>query len=85
MDGHRKPFEQWDVAIEDHQLEYIVSRVRTQPEAPCGEHLDKPGDVKSGHIGRALLPRILLCGHCGWATRGLHLGRSLVRDACSLV
>ncbi|MGC8520119.1 MAG: recombinase family protein [Steroidobacteraceae bacterium] len=74
--GHRKPFEQWDVMIQDHHPGYIewaeYERIQTLLAANT---YAKPGDVKSGRGGRALLPGMLLCGHCGRRLCVVYTGR----------
>lgn len=64
--GHRKPFEQWEVMIKDHHPGYIEwTEYERNQKLLAANTYAKPGDVKSGRGGRALLPGILLCGHCG--------------------
>jgi excisionase family DNA binding protein len=74
--GHGKPFEQWEVMIKDHHPGYIdwAEYERNQKVLAANTYA-KPGDVKSGRGGRALLPGILSCGHCGRRVCVVYAGR----------
>lgn len=74
--GHRKPFEQWEVMINDHHPGYIEwAEYERNQKLLAANNYAKPGDVKSGRGGRALLPGVLLCGHCGRRLCVVYTGR----------
>jgi excisionase family DNA binding protein len=74
--GHRKPFEQWEVMIKDHHPGYIEwAEYERNQKLLAANTYAKPGDVKSGRGGRALLPGVLLCGHCGRRLCVVYAGR----------
>jgi excisionase family DNA binding protein len=74
--GHRKPFEQWEVMIKDHHPGYIEwAEYERNQKLLAANNYAKSGDVKSGRGGRALLPGVLLCGHCGRRLCVVYTGR----------
>lgn len=64
---HAKPFDQWDVVIQDHHAGYITYAEfeRNQRQLAANAYGRKDGGVKSGRGGRALLVGFLRCAHCG--------------------
>jgi hypothetical protein len=74
---HDKPIEQWEVMIKDHHEGYIAwdeyERNQTMLAANAYRRV---GGVKSGRGGRALLPGLLLCGHCGRRLMVAYTGRA---------
>jgi DNA invertase Pin-like site-specific DNA recombinase len=64
--GHRKPFEEWEVLLKDHHEGYInwIEFERNQKQLAVNAY-GKPGGVKSGRGGRALLAGLISCGRCG--------------------
>jgi DNA invertase Pin-like site-specific DNA recombinase len=64
--GHRKPLEDWEVLLKDHHEGYInwIEFERNQKQLAVNTY-GKPGGVKSGRGGRALLAGLLSCGRCG--------------------
>jgi excisionase family DNA binding protein len=74
--GHRKPFDQWEVMIKNHHPGYIEwDEYERNQKLLAANTYAKPGDVKSGRGGRALLPGVLLCGHCGRRLCVVYTGR----------
>ncbi|MGH7105135.1 MAG: recombinase family protein, partial [Acetobacteraceae bacterium] len=74
--GHRKPFDQWEVMIKDHHPGYIEwAEYERNQKLIAANNYARPGGVKSGRGGRALLPGILLCGHCGRRLCVVYTGR----------
>jgi DNA invertase Pin-like site-specific DNA recombinase len=63
---HRKPFERWEAIIKDHHEGYVEwGEFERNQKLLAANTYRKAGGVKSGRGGRALLPGLLLCGHCG--------------------
>jgi DNA invertase Pin-like site-specific DNA recombinase len=63
---HGKPFDQWEVMIKDHHPGYIEwDEFERNQKLLAANAYGQAGGVKSGRGGRALLPGILRCGHCG--------------------
>ena len=64
--GHGKPFADWEVFIKDHHNGYIdwEEFERNQKQIAANAY-SKPGDVKSGRGGGALLSGFLMCARCG--------------------
>jgi DNA invertase Pin-like site-specific DNA recombinase len=63
---HEKPFDQWEVIIQNHHEGYIEwSEFERNQKLLAANAYGKAGGVKSGRGGRALLPGLLLCGRCG--------------------
>jgi Recombinase zinc beta ribbon domain/Recombinase len=64
--GHRKPLGEWEVRLKDHHEGYIdwAEFERNQKQLAVNAYA-KPGGVKSGRGGRALLAGLLSCGRCG--------------------
>src|SRR5271170_4194370 len=63
---HRKPFECWEAIIRGHHEGYIdFDEFERNQKLLAANAYGKAGGVKSGRGGRALLPGLLLCGHCG--------------------
>jgi excisionase family DNA binding protein len=63
---HRKPFDRWEVMIENHHQGYIEwSEFERNQKLLASNAYGKAGGVKSGRGGRALLPGMLLCAGCG--------------------
>lgn len=74
--GHRKPFDQWEVMIKDHHPGYIEwAEYERNQKLIAANNYARPGGVKSGRGGLALLPSILLCGHCGRRLCVVYTGR----------
>jgi len=64
--GHGKPFDTWEVLINDHHQGYIdwEEFERNQKQLAANAY-SKTGDVKSGRGGPALLAGLLTCARCG--------------------
>jgi DNA invertase Pin-like site-specific DNA recombinase len=64
--GHGKPFDNWEVLINDHHQGYIdwEEFERNQKQLAANAY-SKTGDVKSGRGGPALLAGLLTCARCG--------------------
>ena len=64
--GHGKPFEEWEVVLEDHHEGYIdwVEFERNQKQLAANAY-GRVGEVKSGRGGQALLIGLLGCARCG--------------------
>ena len=64
--GRRKPFEEWEVLLKDRHEGYInwIEFERNQKQLAVNAY-GKPGGVKSGRGGSALLAGLLSCGRCG--------------------
>lgn len=73
---HRKPFDQWEVIIQNHHEGYIEwSEFERNQKTLASNNYAKAGGVKSGRGGRALLPGVLLCGRCGRRLAVAYSGR----------
>jgi hypothetical protein len=74
---HGKPFDQWEVVIQDHHEGYIEwSEFERNQKLLAANAFGKAGGVKSGRGGRALLPGLLLCGRCGRRLTVVYTGRA---------
>jgi Recombinase len=74
---HRKPFDQWEVIIQDHHEGSIEwSEFERNQKLLAANAYGRPGGVKSGRGGRALLPGLLLCGRCGRRLLVVYTGRA---------
>ena len=74
---HGKPFDQWEVIIQDHHEGYIEwSEFERNQKLLAANAYGKTGGVKSGRGGRALLPGLLLCGRCGRRLMVVYTGRA---------
>jgi excisionase family DNA binding protein len=64
--GHGKPMGTWEVMIKDHHEGYIswAEYERNQKQLSINAY-GRPGGLKSGRGGRALLSGMLACGRCG--------------------
>jgi excisionase family DNA binding protein len=64
--GHSKPIGTWDVMIRDHHEGYISweEYERNQKQLALND-FRRPGGVKSGRGGRALLSGMMTCRRCG--------------------
>jgi hypothetical protein len=77
MYKHGKPFDQWEVVIQDHHEGYIDwSEFERNQKLLAANAFGKAGGVKSGRGGRALLPGLLLCGRCGRRLTVVYTGRA---------
>lgn len=73
---HDKPFEQWEVVLKEHHEGYIdwVEFEHNQKLLAINAY-GRPGGVKSGRGGRALLAGLLCCGRCGRRLSVAYRGR----------
>jgi excisionase family DNA binding protein len=64
--GHGKPFEEWEVMLKGHHKGYIdwAEFERNQKQLAINAY-GKPGGLKSGRGGRALLSGLISCARCG--------------------
>jgi hypothetical protein len=63
---HRKPFDRWEAIIQGHHEGYIEwAEFERNQKLLAANAYGRAGGVKSGRGGRALLPGLLLCAHCG--------------------
>jgi DNA invertase Pin-like site-specific DNA recombinase len=78
--GHGKPLEQWEVLIKDHHEGYIgwAEYERNQATLAANAYR-RPGGVKSGRGGRALLAGLISCGRCGRRLPVVYGGRGIPR------
>jgi excisionase family DNA binding protein len=73
---HRKPLDRWEVIIQSHHEGYIEwNEFERNQNLLAANAYAKAGGVKSGRGGRALLPGVLLCGHCGRRLTVAYCGR----------
>ncbi len=73
---HGKPFDRWEVIIKDHHEGYIEwSEFERNQKLLAANAYGKPGGIKSGRGGCALLPGLLACGHCGRRLSVVYTGR----------
>ena len=75
--GNAKPFEQWEVMINDHHQGYIdwAHFERNQKQLAANAY-GKVGGSKSARGGRALLASLLACGQCGRRLSVVYSGRA---------
>jgi DNA invertase Pin-like site-specific DNA recombinase len=64
--GHGRPFEEWEVMLKGHHNGYIdwAEFERNQKQLAINAY-GKPGGLKSGRGGRALLSGLISCARCG--------------------
>ena len=75
--GHGKPFDQWEVMINDHHKGYIEwTEFERNQKLLAANAYGKVGGAKSGRGGRALLAGLLLCGCCGRRLMVSYSGRA---------
>ena len=75
--GHGKPFDQWEVMINDHHKGYIEwTEFERNQKLLAANAYGKVGGAKSGRGGRALMAGLLLCGCCGRRLMVSYSGRA---------
>ncbi|MEY2876369.1 MAG: hypothetical protein RLZZ373_3740 [Pseudomonadota bacterium] len=73
---HGKPFEQWEVVLKEHHEGYIDwAEFEHNQKLLAINAYGRPGGVKSGRGGRALLAGLLSCGRCGRRVSVAYRGR----------
>lgn len=74
---HRKAFEHWGVVLQQHHEGYIdwVEFERNQKQLALNAY-GKPGGVKSGRGGQALLAGAICCARCGRRLTVAYRGRA---------
>lgn len=78
--GHGKPLERWEVLIKDHHEGYIGwAEFERNQAALAANAYRRPGGVKSGRGGRALLAGLIGCGRCGRLLPVVYGGRGVPR------
>src|SRR5437899_3739579 len=75
--GHGKPFDQWEVMINDHHEGYIEwTEFERNQKLLAANAYGKVGGAKSGRGGRALMAGLLRCGCCGRRLMVSYWGRA---------
>jgi hypothetical protein len=63
------PPEQWEVLIRDHLPAYITWEQYLKNQERLKQNQTRPDTPGPPRQGCALLPGLLVCGHCGWRMR----------------
>ena len=74
---NRKPIEEWDVVLKDHHTGYIEWEEYERNQAQLARNaFGRPGGVKSGRGGGALLAGLISCARCGRRLHVVYTGRT---------
>ena len=74
---NRKPIEEWDVVLKDHHAGYIEWEEYERNQAQLARNTyGRPGGVKSGRGGGALLAGLISCARCGRRLHVVYTGRT---------
>ena len=74
---NRKPVEEWDVVLKDHHAGYIEWDAYERNQAQLARNAyGRPGGVKSGRGGGALLAGLISCARCGRRLHVVYTGRT---------
>lgn len=76
--GHRKSYDDWGIILKQHHDGYVSwDEFERNQKALATNAYGKGGGVKSGRGGKALLPGMLTCGHCGGRLSVVYVGRRI--------